>query len=98
VIINLIRNALEAMQETPDPWLSVIALKKKSEQVQISVTDNGAGIPDEVVGKIFLPFYSTKTNNSGIGLSLAQQIMLLHNGRIEVSSGENRGTTFTMLF
>jgi signal transduction histidine kinase len=98
VIINLIQNALEAMVETPDPRLSISALKNKSGQVQISISDNGSGIREEVIGKIFLPFYSTKTNKSGIGLSLSQQIMLLHNGRIEVSSGENSNTTFTMMF
>jgi len=98
VIINLIQNSLEAMREITDPRLSVIAVKNKSGQVQISVSDNGTGIPDEVIGKIFLPFYSTKSNKSGIGLSLSQQIMMLHNGRIEVSSRINNCTTFTLVF
>jgi signal transduction histidine kinase len=98
VIINLIQNALEAMHETLIPKLSVIACKNKSGQVQISVSDNGNGIREEVIGKIFLPYYSTKTNKSGIGLSLSQQIMMLHNGRLEVSSDKNKGTFFTMVF
>jgi signal transduction histidine kinase len=98
VIINLVQNALEAMQETSHPRLSFMALKNKSGQVQISVSDNGIGIPEEVIGKIFLPFYSTKTNKSGIGLSLSQQIMLLHDGRLEVSSDNNKWTVFTMVF
>jgi signal transduction histidine kinase len=98
VLINLIKNALEAMQEVADPRLSIIALKDESEQVKISISDNGKGISDDVLERIFLPFYSTKTNNSGIGLSMSQQIMMLHKGRLEVNSGLNEGATFVMIF
>jgi signal transduction histidine kinase len=97
VIINLFQNALEAMQETSDPHLSIIG-KNDSGHVQISISDNGIGISDEVLERIFLPFYSTKANSSGIGLSLSQQIMMLHHARIEVSSTINKGATFTMIF
>jgi signal transduction histidine kinase len=98
VVINLVQNALDAMNETTDRRLSVIAGKNNSDHAQISISDNGKGISDEVLEKIFLPFYSTKTNNSGIGLSLSQQIMMLHHGRLEVSSAINKGATFTMIF
>jgi signal transduction histidine kinase len=98
VIINLFQNALEAMQETSDPILSMIARKNESDHVQISISDNGKGISAEVLERIFLPFYSTKTNNSGIGLSLSQQIMMLHHARLEVSSTVQKGTTFEMIF
>jgi Signal transduction histidine kinase regulating C4-dicarboxylate transport system len=98
VIINLFQNALEAMQETSDPILSMIARKNESDNVQISISDNGKGISDEVLERIFLPFYSTKINNSGIGLSLSQQIMMLHHARLEVKSTLNKGTTFIMIF
>jgi signal transduction histidine kinase len=98
VIINLILNALEAMHETPDPKLSIIALKNESGHIQISISDNGTGISHEVREKIFLPFYSTKPNNSGIGLSLSQQIMMLHHARLEVSTGPGNGATFKMIF
>ncbi|MEI6049818.1 MAG: ATP-binding protein [Bacteroidota bacterium] len=98
VIINLIQNALEAMQETSDPGLSIVALKNESGQVQISISDNGTGISDEVLERIFLPFYSTKTNNSGIGLSLSQQIMMVHHARLEVSPSRKEGATFIMTF
>jgi signal transduction histidine kinase len=98
VIINLFQNALDAMLETADPKLSIIAAKNESDHVQISISDNGKGISDDVLERIFLPFYSTKANNSGIGLSLSQQIMLLHHARLEVSSTINKGTTFTMTF
>jgi signal transduction histidine kinase len=98
VIINLFQNALDAMQETADPILSIIARKNESDHVRISISDSGKGISDEVLERIFLPFYSTKANNSGIGLSLSQQIMMLHHARLEVSSAINKGTTFTMIF
>ena len=98
VLINLIQNSLEAMENTPGPRLSISAFRNESDHIQISITDNGTGIKDEELERIFLPFYSTKTNNSGIGLSLSQQIMMLHNGRLEVSSGLNKGSTFIMLF
>lgn len=98
VMINLIQNSLEALQETADRRLSITASGNGSEQVQITVTDNGPGISHEVLEKIFLPFYSTKTNKSGIGLSLSRQIMMLHNARLEVRSEPGKGATFTLVF
>ena len=98
VIINIIQNALEAMKETLNPRLSVIASLNESDHIQISISDNGTGISDDVIEQIFLPYYSTKPNNSGIGLSLSQQIMMLHHGRLEVRSSINNGATFYMIF
>jgi two-component system nitrogen regulation sensor histidine kinase NtrY len=98
VIINLIKNALEAMQYTSNPRISVIATGDETSQVKISFSDNGVGINDNVLERLFLPFYSTKANNSGIGLSLSLQIMMLHNGRLEVSSPLIGGATFTLTF
>ena len=98
VIITLIQNALEAMNEISDPRLSVIVSKNESGHVQMTISDNGVGINDEVLERIFLPFYSTKTNSSGIGLSLSKQIMMLHHARIEVVTGLKKGATFIMVF
>lgn len=98
VIINLIKNAIEAMEDFPAPRLSFSAEKSELNQVHISVMDNGKGISDDVLEQIFLPFYSTKPNNSGIGLSLSQQIMMLHNARLEVTSQPGKGAIFTMIF
>ena len=97
VMINLIQNSLEAMGGYLRPKLSVNAVKNNSGQVEISVTDNGPGIGEEIMERIFIPFYSTKTNKSGIGLSLSQQIMMLHNGRLEVSSKPEMGATFRII-
>jgi signal transduction histidine kinase len=98
VLINLIQNAMEAMQETSDPKLTINAWENESGQVQISVSDNGAGISNEMLERIFLPFYSTKTNKSGIGLSLSQQIMMQHHGRLEVKSESGEGAAFILVF
>ncbi len=98
VIINLIQNAMEAMEEIADPRLSFVAETSELNQVQISITDNGKGISADAMERIFLPYYSTKPNNSGIGLSLSQQIMLLHKARLEVISQPGEGATFTMIF
>ena len=98
VLINLIQNALEAMQETTYRRLSLFASKNESGDVQITVSDTGAGISDEVLERIFLPFYSTKPNSSGIGLSLSKQIMMLHHARLEVVPGLKKGATFIMIF
>jgi signal transduction histidine kinase len=97
VIINLVQNSMEALHGYRDPNLSVTAVKNNAEQVEISVTDNGPGISPEKAERVFLPFYSTKTSKSGIGLSLSQQIMMLHNGRLEVSSTPGGGATFRMV-
>jgi signal transduction histidine kinase len=98
VLINLTQNALEAMQETTYCRLSMFASKNESGDVQITVSDTGAGINDEVLERIFLPFYSTKPNSSGIGLSLSKQIMMLHHARLEVVPGLKSGATFIMIF
>jgi signal transduction histidine kinase len=98
VIINLIQNALEAMKENEEPQLTLAASKNEWDHIQISISDNGTGIGADVLERIFLPFYSTKANCSGIGLSLSQQIMMLHHGRLEVSSVPMKGSTFTLIF
>jgi signal transduction histidine kinase len=98
VLINLIQNAIEAMHETLNQKLIIKAGKNETGQVRISVTDNGPGISSDILERIFLPFYSTKTNKSGIGLSLSQQIMMQHHGRLEANSVSGEGSTFIMTF
>lgn len=97
VIINLFQNALEAMKDTAEPELSVSGIINNTGQKEISVKDNGTGIKNELLQKIFLPYFSTKSNKSGIGLSLSKQIMVLHHGRIEALS-DGKGSTFRLIF
>jgi len=98
VLINLIKNAIEAVRDQPRPKIKLTADQKDNKVVMISVCDNGPGIPEENLDKIFIPFYSTKKEGSGIGLSLSRQIMKLHRGRIEVETEQGGGTTFTLEF
>jgi signal transduction histidine kinase len=65
-----------------------------NDDVWVSVTDTGGGIPQEQVNRIFEPFYTTKTKGTGLGLMIVQRIVRAHNGRIELDSHVGRGTTF----
>ena len=93
VLINLVKNALEALEGIPDPVIN-LHVKRILNQVSIEICDNGSGIPEEVKEKIFVPFYSTKSGGSGIGLSLSRQIIRNHGGQISVQSKEGEGSTF----
>jgi nitrogen fixation/metabolism regulation signal transduction histidine kinase len=98
VLINLIKNAIEAVEDISRPKIKLIANQKNNMTLSISVHDNGHGIPEENLDKIFIPFYSTKDKGSGIGLSLSRQIMKLHRGRIDVETELGAGTTFILEF
>jgi len=98
VILNLLKNALEALiiDKTSDPYIS-IDLLQTGNTVQIEITNNGPEIPPEIKEQIFIPFYTTKENGSGIGLSLSKQIILQMGGDIILSSGKDEGTTFSII-
>lgn len=98
VLINLIKNAMEAFAEVEAPVLLLRAYRTAQQEVMVEVEDNGAGMEAEVAEQIFIPFYTTKTEGSGVGLSLSQQIMRLHQGAISVRSAVGKGTTFTLHF
>ena len=98
VLINMVKNAIQALGNRPDPEISIRAFINKRGRLTIQVTDNGQGILKDVIDKIFIPFFTTKTKGSGIGLSLSRQIMRLHGGTITASSEPDVGTTFTLTF
>jgi two-component system nitrogen regulation sensor histidine kinase NtrY len=97
VLINLILNAMDAVKECPNPAVKLSA-ETINQRVTIKVSDNGQGIPHELLDKIFIPFFSTKKTGNGIGLSLCKQVMMLHKGQITVQSAENEGSVFTLTF
>jgi nitrogen fixation/metabolism regulation signal transduction histidine kinase len=97
VIINLIKNSIHASENSESPNI-VLAHTYKRKQSIISVTDNGPGIPEEILDSIFIPFFTTRKDGSGIGLSLSRQIMRLHNGIISVESKEDEGAIFSLQF
>jgi len=98
LLINLVVNAIEAVKDRPDPRIMLSAYFANNRKTVIKVADNGPGMPEELLDKIFIPFFSTKKNGSGIGLSLCKQIMLLHKGNIQVQSLEGQGTAFLLQF
>jgi two-component system nitrogen regulation sensor histidine kinase NtrY len=98
VLINLIKNAIQAFDEQPDKRIDLVARSNEKGRAVISVKDNGSGIDNEALEKIFIPFFSTKKTGSGIGLSLSKQIMLQHEGRITVKSKLGEGTEFVLRF
>ena len=98
VLINLILNAIDATNTVANPEILVSASISHKGTGQIKVTDNGSGIPEEIMDSIFVPFFSTKKTGSGIGLSICKQIMLLHGGKIQIQSPESKGTAVSLLF
>ncbi|MBU2492855.1 MAG: GHKL domain-containing protein [Bacteroidetes bacterium] len=98
VLINLIINAMNALSGRGNPEINLSARTNERGKIIIKVTDNGFGIPEDVQEKIFIPFYTTKKDGSGIGLSLSRQIIRAHGGNIRVSSIPNKETTFTLRF
>ncbi|NWJ49925.1 MAG: HAMP domain-containing histidine kinase [Bacteroidetes bacterium] len=98
VLINLILNAIDAVKSKPDPKIVLSAYTDNDSKIIIKLADNGSGMPDDVLDKIFVPFFSTKKNGNGIGLSLCKQIMMVHKGSITVQSKENEGTAFYLRF
>jgi signal transduction histidine kinase len=98
VLINLVVNAIEAVKDKPDALITLSAVRNAQQRIQLRVADNGAGIPAELLDKIFIPFFSTRKTGSGIGLSLCKQIMMVHRGNIHVQSLSGEGTVFTLQF
>ncbi len=98
LLINLIKNSMEALVHQENKKIEINATQSGDGNPIVEITDNGIGIPEEELDKVFIPFYSTKENGSGIGLSLARQIMYLHQGSISVQSVPDKETRFTLKF
>jgi len=97
-LINLLKNAVEALGGQPDGCVKLQAFLDEGGRVCVQVADNGPGIPADLADKIFIPFFTTKREGSGVGLSLARQIMLAHGGSITAGPGADGGTVFTLRF
>ncbi|MFZ6007241.1 MAG: sensor histidine kinase [Nitrospirota bacterium] len=94
-IFHIIRNAIEA---TPDRGMITVTTAGDNEKVTLAISDTGAGIPEEDIGRIFDPFFSTKLFRFGMGLPLVKQIISEHLGEIKVESEPGKGTTFKLIF
>ena len=98
VLINLVINAIDAVQHQSNPKITLSVFQNSQQQIIIEIRDNGMGMSDELMDKIFVPFFTSKPNGSGIGLSLSKQIMALHKGTITVNSVEKQGAAFQLRF
>lgn len=95
VLLNIIKNAIQAMKAQQDCRIIITAGQGPEGCVSLKISDNGPGIPPEILNEIFVPFFTTKEEGSGIGLSIARQIMRAHGGSIKVESVPGR-TAFTL--
>lgn len=98
VLINLTQNAIQAVEESEVKHIILRAFIDEAGKIILEVADTGKGIDEEALSKIFIPFFTTKSKGSGIGLSLSKQIMRRHKGNIQVSSVQGEGTTFKLIF
>jgi C4-dicarboxylate-specific signal transduction histidine kinase len=97
VILNLIRNATDAMGGIDDRarQLTIRTEREEEDRVRLSVQDVGVGLEPQNVDKLFVPFFTTKTDGMGIGLSVSRSIIESHNGRLWAASNEGGGATFS---
>lgn len=98
ILINLIRNAVDATQNCSEPSIELSAGINAEGKTYIQVSDNGTGIPADVQERIFIPFFTTKPTGSGIGLSISRQIMHMHKGSLTVISEAGQGSRFLLTF
>jgi len=96
VLINLIDNALQAMGNKEDGKVIVEIVKITENKIKISIIDNGPGIPEDILKKIFEPLFSTKPKGTGLGLAVVKRVVERHNGNIEVHSKVGAGTSFVI--
>jgi Signal transduction histidine kinase involved in nitrogen fixation and metabolism regulation len=97
VALNLLNNAADALQNIESPTIT-LSTEERDDIVMLNITDNGTGIEKDIQDKIFIPFFTTKINGTGVGLSLSKQIMHLHKGNMAVHSTPGAGTTFSLIF
>jgi two-component system, NtrC family, nitrogen regulation sensor histidine kinase NtrY len=98
VVLNLLNNAADALENIEEKKIVIATSESKSGTLKLEILDNGKGFGNEELDKIFMPFYTTKENGSGIGLSLSRQIMRLHKGSIMAHSNPGKRTVFEMKF
>ena len=94
---NLIKNAIEAVEKIPNPAVEVKI--QNDNNIKIEIKDNGVGIDDKMVSKIFEPYFTTKAKGTGLGLSIVKRIIEDHGGKIKIEKNKNMaGTTSLIIF
>ena len=96
VILNLLRNGVDAMADTPpDQRRLELSVEEASEDaIRISIRDHGTGVPPDVQGNLFNPFFTTKKHGMGMGLAICRSIVIAHGGKLECANTEEGGATF----
>jgi nitrogen fixation/metabolism regulation signal transduction histidine kinase len=97
-LINLVRNAIDALRDTQEGVITVSARRDPDGRIAVAVADNGPGIPTEQREKVFVPFYTTKRQGSGIGLTIVRQIATAHGARVDISTASGGGALITLRF
>lgn len=98
VLINLLQNAEQALCQSTSPQITMRASLNLRGHVVIEVSDNGKGIEQENMAQIFVPFFTTKKEGSGVGLALTRQVMIAHDGKVAVINNNQGGATFSLIF
>ena len=98
ILINLLQNAAQALEGTNEATVWLNAHISKRGRVVITVADNGPGIPTDIAKKVFVPFFTTKREGSGVGLALTRQVMIAHGGAVSLAEREGGGTKFSLTF
>jgi two-component system, NtrC family, nitrogen regulation sensor histidine kinase NtrY len=93
-----LRNAIDAVAGKPEPRVELCAFRNDQGKVLVQVIDNGAGIAAEHLDSIFVPFFTTKRNGTGVGLSISRQLMRANRGGISVRSAPGEGSVFSLRF
>ncbi len=92
LLINLVKNSISAVKGIESKTIRIFLTKSENVTISLDVEDNGNGIPEEIIERVFVPFFTTRKDGSGIGLSLGRQIISLHGGTMNIRSKEGEGT------
>ncbi len=98
LILNIFKNASQAMTTTDNKQIDIDVFIDQNEKVVVKISNSGDNIPSELIDNIFTPFFTTKQTGSGVGLSIARQIMHLHGGEIKLTSNKKGCVTFSLIF
>jgi two-component system sensor kinase FixL len=94
VLVNLFRNALEAMAQSPKKELNISNVRVPGDMIEVAVADTGSGFPDDIKSSLFQTFFTTKETGMGVGLSISRSIIEAHSGRMWAESNSDGGATF----
>ena len=98
VLINLVRNAMDALAQIDQPEIRLVGRRDRRGRVVIEVQDNGDGIPESMRDRVFVPYFSTRSGGSGVGLALTRQVMIAHGGSVTIADAEPNGTRIGLVF